>query len=370
MKGSLLFALLSVRVAAFTIPAIAPHRSTGNSLSRRHIVLRASATVDKAVDDLCLPKGLRNTLLTNTDAFSKRIWIVDNSGSMSMLDGHQVIQKDSDCTRWNELQETVACHAQLNAALGAPTDFHLLNPPQNGGPQSFRVGYGRHSVKDSKRAQSIMLRNKPKGKTPLVESVAKIRSEVVRMLPQLKSDGTKVAIVIVTDGCNHNTQTAGLAEEDINQELLQALESLEGLPVSVVVRLCTDYGPLVDFYNGLDSRLEMSFDVLDDHLAEATQVCQHNPWLNYALILHRMREMGQYNPLFDLLDERPLSKDEIREFCALAFGKDDLINPDEDWACFVSQIDQLQQDESMHWNPRTNEAATWIDVEELELVNE
>ena len=82
--------------------------------------------------------------------------------------------------------------------------------------------------------------------------------------------------------------------EDFNQEILDALESLQGLPVFVVIRLCTDYGPIVDFYNGLDERLDLNLDVLDDHLAEANEVYEYNPWLNYPLILHRMREMGQY----------------------------------------------------------------------------
>ena len=309
---------------------------------------------------LGIPDGLLHTLLTNAQqTFCKRIWIVDNSGSMAMGDGHLILS-GSDSTRWKELEETVMCHAQLSSALHAPTDFHLLNNSEKG-PSNFRVGYG--TMRDElKKAQTVLSHTKPSGMTPLPESIAKIRKEVVSMLPELAADGTKVAIVIVTDGSNHNLENLGKGEGEINEELVAALESLQGLPVSVVVRLCTDYGPLVDFYNDLDTRTDLRLDVLDDYLAETNEVYQHNPWLNYALILHRMREMGQHSELFDLLDERTFTRDELRDFCVLVFGKEDLPDPNSDWKSFLQEINGLQQPERMHLNPRTQQMAPWIDI--------
>jgi hypothetical protein len=344
------------------------------------------------MDSLGIPSGLRDTLLKNAhDVFSKRIWIIDNSGSMGMQDGHLVLNhgdknKNTDCTRWEELQETVMCHAQLSAALRAPTEFRLLNPPKPkqhtlfglGGGQakskSFRAGYSGHIRRDSKRAQAIMAQHKPSGMTPLHTRIQEVRSEIIQMLPQLKQDNTKVAIVIATDGCNHDRQTdtdthLALDSAEMNGELKAALESLRGLPVWVVIRLCTDFGPIVDFYNGLDERLDLNLDVLDDHIAEAAEVNLHNKWLNYALVIHRMREMGQCDPLFDLLDERAFTKDEIRGFCGLLFGHDALPDPSCDWETFCDKIDLLQQAERMHWNPRTKEPSPWIDIDELELAD-
>ena len=377
--------------------------------------------------DLGLPRGLRNTLLDNIQEVSaQRIWIIDNSGSMKMMDGHEIKAShdshtsnspnsnsnndkndnervlvprsgltngaaDGDTTRWAELQETVMCHAQLLSILGAPTDFRLLNSPSDGGPQKFRVGYnnnklhvlpsipsifGRKGHSDSDRAEKIMHRNKPKGKTPLHESVLDVRKDIIRMLPQLRADGKKVTIVICTDGCttgspSHTIDNGEPTPVQPNQELEEALESLQGLPVNVVIRLCTDYAEVVDFYNSLDERMgESSFlDVIDDYEAEAAQVYGQNPWLNYALVLHRMRELGLQGScgLLDSLDQRPFTGDEIREFVALLFGTTADLLPDPlcDWECFVGEVDRLQQREQMHWNPAKMAIAPWIDTEEL-----
>ena len=267
-------------------------------------VLRSSETDAVEALGIDIPSGLRQTLLTNAhEAIHKRFWIVDNSGSMSLDDGHCLLSSsdngDEECSRWDEVSETVECHIHLAAALGAPSEFRLLNPPKNGGPlvrgpQSFRVGYGLNtpsqSAKDRKRAKNIMLRNEPSGRTPLPDIIRELRRDIIDMLPTLEEEGSKVCIVIATDGQNVNKHNAGLqVEEDERQEdLVAALDSLTGLPVCVVVRLCTDFQPIVEFFNGLDKRLDwLDIDVVDDHLSEAQEVFGHNPWLNYARPLHR-----------------------------------------------------------------------------------
>mmetsp|Transcript_6996 Transcript_6996/g.20965 ORF Transcript_6996/g.20965 Transcript_6996/m.20965 type:complete len:231 (-) Transcript_6996:76-768(-) len=218
-----------------------------------------------------------------------------------------------------------------------------------------------------------MAKSQPAGMTPLHTRVQEIKGEVIQMLPQLNRDGSKVAIIICTDGCNHDaSNNPSLDQAEMNQEFLEALESLQGLPVWVVIRLCTDFGPVLEYYKSLDSRLDLKVDVLDDHVAEASEVNRYNKWLNYALVLHRIREMGHCDPLFDLLNERAFTKEEIRSFCALLFGPDKFPDPmcgEGDWEKFGQQVHEVQKAERMHWNPRTKELSPWIDVNELELVD-
>jgi hypothetical protein len=63
-------------------------------------------------------------------------------------------------------------------------------------------------------------------------------------------------------------------------------------------------------------------DVLDDFCGEAAEIYEHNPWMNYGLPLHRLREMGFHDRVLDMIDERPLTRGEIRDFCLLLFGPD------------------------------------------------
>jgi hypothetical protein len=80
------------------------------------------------------------------------------------------------------------------------------------------------------------------------------------------------------------------------------------------------------------------------------------------------REIGYQHRVFDLLDERPLNKDEIREFCELLFGPDMFVDaPDvhEDWTGFCTVLTAAQKYETYHWNPIKKKVMPWIDVAQL-----
>jgi hypothetical protein len=44
---------------------------------------------------------------------------------------------------------------------------------------------------------------------------------------------------------------------------------------------------VVQYWNTIDSQLELDLDVIDDQLGDAKEVRVANPWLTYATPLHR-----------------------------------------------------------------------------------
>ena len=176
--------------------------------------------------------------------------VVDNSGSMQKVDGHRFVQtkrrsdvKVVSCSRWNELKETIEYHAQMAAALEAPTTFRMLNDPACGpGSQQFSIAersLDAHVLREEvDRAVAIMTSAQPGGVTPLVQHLHEIARSLRELEPTLRADGCRVAVILATDGLP--TDERGYGGAAIQQQFLQALQALEGLPVWVVVRLCTD----------------------------------------------------------------------------------------------------------------------------------
>lgn len=328
-------------------------------------------------------RGLALSLNTMKEVFAMRYWIVDNSGSMAKTDGHRILPtnnrskvKTVPCSRWEEIVECVDYHIRLAALIDAPTKFRLLNNPGTlAGPQRFSVAYQQNDVittqEDANEAIRIMHAARPGGCTPLTSHVLEIHREIFGMAPLLNHLGKKVVIVIATDGLP--TDERGYSGHYQNQEFTEALRLLESLPVWVVVRLCTDEDEVVEYYNKLDEELELSLDLLDDFHAEALEVVGQNPWLNYSLPLHRLRETGYQDRVFDMMDERPLTKSEIRDFCGLLFGQeknlDGLADPSLSWKEFHSDVTRLLQQESLQYDPIRGRALPWINLRKLNRIH-
>jgi len=323
--------------------------------------------------------GLAQSLSTNLQVFSHRIWIVDNSGSMQQTDGHRIIDtldpnsvRIVSATRWEEIRECVNYHIKISSLLEAPTDFRLLNNPGKiVGAQNFSVGQdtveAAYGYSDESEALSIMSKVTPSGCTPLTSHINAIHKKLQLMAPMLQNAGSKVAIVIATDGLPTDEMAVG--GKVPQQHFVNALRKLEGLPVWVVIRLCTDDDRVVEFYNNLDDQLELSLEVLDDFCGEALEVFEHNPWLNYTLALHRCREMGFHHRVFDLIDERPLTKGEVRDFLKLLFGDDrfdGVPDPSIDWMGFAYEIEKLLKQENRQWNPVSKTVTHLVDMKKLE----
>lgn len=317
--------------------------------------------------------GLIQSIYGNTDVFPLRIWVIDNSGSMNSPDGHRLHQcidnkiKLLDCTRWAEIQNTVNYHARMAALLEAPTSFRFLNPTYRNNEFGIAVNGPEYIQEDLRVALSTIREVSPSGVTPLSDRVREIATTIVPMKESLIAKGQKVVVVLATDGLPSDQY--GQSTHFHLQEFKNALHSLQGLPVWLVIRLCTDDDKVVEFYNNIDSQLEMSLDVLDDFLAEAKEVYEQNKWLNYALPLHRMREMGFYHKLFDLIDERPMQRDELPDFFRILYGADaldSLPDPQVDWARFLDRIVTVTNAQKLQWNPIKKKMTPWVDIRKLD----
>jgi hypothetical protein len=300
---------------------------------------------------------------------------------MMQKDGHRMLEmKDGsfnmvECTRWRELTETVKYHAGLAGLLKGPTSFQLLN--QAAEYPTMSVAWDAVDTasvtNDAANVVTVIQTAMPRGATPLAEKTRDLAKKVQQMKGSvLAKSGAKVVVVIGTDGL---PTMEGLSSEHARQDFVQSLRSFQNLPVWLVVRLCTDEKDVVDFYNTLDEQLEfLDVDVLDDFLAEAQEIHACNPWLNYAQPLHRLRERGMNNRLFDLLDERLLTKDELMDFCQLLFGTSGsepsaaLPDPNADWSSFLKTVEDQQEDETTPWNPVTRKRERWVNVGILKSV--
>eukprot|EP00581_Thalassiosira_minuscula_P007576 CAMPEP_0183703774 /NCGR_PEP_ID=MMETSP0737-20130205/1387_1 /TAXON_ID=385413 /ORGANISM="Thalassiosira miniscula, Strain CCMP1093" /LENGTH=420 /DNA_ID=CAMNT_0025930571 /DNA_START=175 /DNA_END=1437 /DNA_ORIENTATION=- len=327
-------------------------------------------------------RGHATSLAQTIKNFPVRIWVVDNSGSMQKTDGHRFVEtkrtqdvKVVGCSRWNEIVDCIEYHAQMAAALEAPTTFRMLNDPACG-PNSQQFGIAENSLdahviqEEVDRAIYIMKTAQPGGVTPLVRHIQEIAQSVRELEPQLRADGCRVAIILATDGLP--TDERGYGGTGIQQQFIEALRGLEGLPVWVVVRLCTDEEEVVEFYNDLDGQLELSLEVLDDFIEEAKEIHKHNPWLNYALPLHRLREMGYHDRVFDMMDERPFTHEELRKFCNTLLTEqhpsEELPDPSADWKEFSKAVKNLLEKQKRQWNPIEKKLTPWIDIKKMDKI--
>jgi len=319
--------------------------------------------------------GMIDALCKSTTSFPLRIWIVDNSGSMNIADGQRIVStvsstqvKSVQCTRWKEIQETVEYHIQLAGLLKAPTTFRFLNPPSDGSAQEFSVAdKGDDMIGDDITRGVEIIKNSPLMRgTPLAQHVRQIKDQVQMLKDSLNAEGKRIAIILATDGLPSDEH--GRIGQAYLNEFTEAMRSLEGLPVWIVVRLCTDQKDVVKFYNNLDANLELSIEVLDNYTDEAKEMYATNPWINYSLALHRMREMGFQHRIFDLLDERSLTISELRDYCVLLFGNtafDGVPEPEVDFKGFLKALERMLGEEKQQWHPVKNKMKPLVSLKKL-----
>ena len=116
------------------------------------------------------------------------------------------------------------------------------------------------------------------------------------------------------------------------------------------------------------------------------EVHLHNPWLTYSPGFHRLREAGLSPDLLDGLDERPLTLDEVHQFCTIMFLGDDSqtqiplppyqpatiaetgrVSWLQAWTPFMRALKKIVDREKLQWNPVYKQMMPWINCAKLEM---
>eukprot|EP00595_Chromulina_sp_UTEXLB2642_P002381 CAMPEP_0196767484 /NCGR_PEP_ID=MMETSP1095-20130614/41684_1 /TAXON_ID=96789 ORGANISM="Chromulina nebulosa, Strain UTEXLB2642" /NCGR_SAMPLE_ID=MMETSP1095 /ASSEMBLY_ACC=CAM_ASM_000446 /LENGTH=289 /DNA_ID=CAMNT_0042135885 /DNA_START=578 /DNA_END=1447 /DNA_ORIENTATION=- len=266
--------------------------------------------------------------------------------SKSGLNSHVI-----DCSRWAELTDSFKFLAELSEEIQAPSDFRLLN-----GAEPVMVGLGDDN-KEGLKFLNEVFNETPLGQTPLCIHITSIVATIESIAQKLKQSNQKVAIIIATDG---------LATDG---SVIEALRPLQKLPVWLVIRLCTNEPDVVNFWNNIDKELEIELDVIDDFVNESLEVKKLNPWIIYGEPLHRLREFGASMKVIDLLDEKILSNEQVRDVCTaiLSDGKSiDIPHPEINFKEFI-RITKLYNNKKTLC-PNTCKMKPWIDIEKIKHI--
>lgn len=319
------------------------------------------------------PRGLAQQVADSVDSFPIRLWVVDNSGSMQSADGSRMVQVPGGrgavrmvkATRWAELCDTVNHAAELSEAIGARTDFMLINRPHSG-VKHMTIGSAAGAVPtlpieqgkplDAASMRQMLDEIDPSGGTPLTAAVMKVIQMLAPFERQLRAHAQKAVVVIATDGLPNSPDA-----------FVAAISELQKLPVWLVVRLCTDDENVVSYWNDLDQSLEAPLEVLDDEAGEAAEVTGLNPWLTYGPQLHLARELGLSHRLFDLLDEKAFVPSQVRQLCELLLGCGPLPEPEIEWKAFHAALNDAVASAPTTIDPRTGRRRPWINAAAIAL---
>lgn len=268
-----------------------------------------------------VPFGLAKLLDEEDRRIGLRIFLLDNSVSTEAHDGRYYERQEDGslqcvaCTRWEEITRMAEEQAAWNLLLGTPCEFYLLNPgpgPVQEGRDIVRFRAGGARAAESMASLRGMLKQRPRGVTPLNERLSEIYTRVEAQHADLVAENQQVVLVIATDGLPTPAYAArsSACERRAMAETLKRLGTV--LSVFTVIRLATDDRAVVEYYHSLDGEAELPLEVIDDHESEAREIQRRgNGWLAYSPLLHTIREGGSFVKLLDFLNERQLTGVEI-----------------------------------------------------------
>ena len=316
-----------------------------------------STDIDDFIKQARWPSGFAKLVKETRNQIAFRFVIVDNSRSMLKHDGHRIVYDRhsmpyvEECTRYKEVAESTRVIATLAEAAALPTEIRLLN---NSDPVIVGVRSNNNNSSSSNLSRVMaQLNQEPSGTTPMCRQLHDIIASLHSMEGDLRSTN-KIALLIIMTDC-----------ESTDGNIVDVLKPLEGMPLQIVIRMCTDERAVTEYWHNINAQLDLDIYVLDHMDIEAVEVMENNNWLTYAEPLHRMREFGVLVPAINYLDYRQLTRIEIKTVLETLIGGPSLPDPEDDWLAFVDTSAAALQKLPLVYCSCRNEPHPWVDIEQL-----
>jgi hypothetical protein len=332
------------------------------------------ADIKTAVSNLNLLHGFPRGLAFNAARKSRsflplRLWLVDNHFGTCQGD---------------ELRDCLDHHISIAETMEVSSVFCLLNSMQEIGEFSVSpltenapfsllnttsptVSGTTAPIHDDTRHEmhqmiQLAARGDPTRAIPWAMLLQDAARQIERADTQLNFHQQTIVVCLVCDVF------------DVTDDIASELFLLQHLPITFIVRLVGTTGreaqtilDLRDKFHSLG--LRRSVRVLGDWRSHQILVRRANPWLNYAIPLHRCQEMGLQSRTVGLLEERLLNHNELREFLVLLFGRHVMLEaPDamSEWPAFMRYIKFVNESANKDSDGFTKSTEPWLDIAELD----
>lgn len=183
-------------------------------------------------------------------------------------DGHRIVYDRhsmpyvEECTRYDEVAESTRVIATLAEAAALPTEIRLLNKSD---PVIVGVRSNNNNSSNLSRVMA-QLSQEPSGTTPMCRQLHDIIASLRSMERELRSTN-KIALLIIMTDC-----------ESTDGNIVDVLKPLEGMPLQIVIRMCTDERPVTEYWHNINAQLDLDIYVLDHMDIEAAEVMENNNW--------------------------------------------------------------------------------------------
>jgi len=334
-------ALVQPAIASTTtdVPGVTPQAGPAEALVQTAITSSTTdvpgVTPQDDTDRICngllklgFPYGLSRYVGEEDRAIGLRVFVLDNSGSTAEVDCTYLETQAKggfamvSCSRWEVIKRSAIQHAIMNARIGIPCEFMLLNPPKRRPGEAYQEGVD-FAVVDAFRGdveeqllvlEKMLNRTRLTDRTSLGERLSEVHQRVQQHFSRIAAKGLRYVVVVFTDGLPACTDSAESTDNSVKNLVIWELRRLtHEFNCSVVMRIAGRERRVVEYFGRIKNEQDLDVKVVSDFESEARAMQHHgNTWLTYSLFLHVVREGGTFSRLLDALKERRLEPLEVQ----------------------------------------------------------